>query len=73
MELNTISNPWEAGSGIDAGQGTVGLQRAAPRENLSPEELESLKPVIKELYIDQGLTFRDVQKILHVQYNYRPT
>lgn len=44
-----------------------------PRHQLIPQELEALKPVIKTLYIDNGLTFREVQQILHARYNYKPS
>ena len=59
---------------VDAVLGIVVPQRLPPsRQQLSAQELEELRPVIKELYIEKGLTFKEVQKILHVQYNWKPT
>jgi len=48
-------------------------QQAAPRRQLNPEELNNIKPIIKTLYIDKGLTFREVQTVLHAKHNYKPT
>jgi len=43
-----------------------------PRSQLAPAELEALRPVIQQLYINEGQTFRELQKQLCTQYNYNP-
>jgi len=43
------------------------------RSQLAPAELEALRPVIHQLYIEEGQTFRQVQKQLRAWYNYNPT
>jgi len=52
---------------------TTPLRPVNSRRQLSSEELAALKPIIKQLYIDNGLTFQELQKVLESQYNYNPT
>jgi len=49
------------------------LHEASSQKQLAPGKLEVLKPVIKELYIDNGLSFKEVQMILDIQYNCKIT
>ena len=44
-----------------------------PRRQLTPAEVETLRPIIKRLYIDEGWTFRQVQWHLRTYHNYNPT
>jgi len=64
-----VAGPGDA----DTGDADTTSQRASQRKYFSREELVALKPVMKELYIDKGLTFKELQMILDTQYNCRIT
>jgi len=66
MNVPELSN---SGSDITG----LGNNHSQPRTKKSEnflQELEALKPVIKKLYIDNGLRFREVQKVLSTQHHY---
>ena len=60
----------DSGSDVTA---ALPLQPAAVSGQNTTQALDSLKPVIKLLYIDKGLSFREVQKILSTQHGYNVT
>lgn len=58
----------------------VQIQEQAPSQSTRPrrrrvtfEETEALKPLITDLYIDQRLSFKEIQKVLSTQHNWCPT
>ena len=57
---------------VDVASGDAHHQPLTQQRQLSAPELEALKPVIKHLYIDKGLSFREVQTVLSTQYDYTP-
>ena len=73
MNRGSLFQPSETDTGYIAGQEEPFSRPLAGQRKLSPEELDALKPVIQDLYINNGLTFREVQRILHARYDYSPT
>jgi len=49
------------------------LQTVVPRRQLTRQEQLALKPVVQKLYIEEGLTFPEVQRVLQTEYNFNPT
>lgn len=55
-------------------------QEEAPSQQISrketfhqPEEWEAMRPIIRQLYIDDKKTLTEVSKALEVSYNFRAT
>jgi len=72
-DIGTIVPQLNISVSSDADSGVTYSKPATQRRQLSSQELEALKPVIKDLYIDQGLPFRELRNILSTQYDYNPT
>jgi len=49
------------------------IQTPVPRRQLTRQEQLALKPVVQRLYIEEGLTFAEVQRVLQTKYNFNPT
>jgi len=72
------SRPWELEpkglktDGIPADPAYITLA-SVPRRQLTRQEQLDLKPVVQRLYIEEGLTFAEVQRVLQTEYNFNPT
>ena len=63
----------EGGSTVNVDEQTLSQAPTTRRRQITSREKEALKPVIKHLYIDNGLSFKEVQKVLSVHHNWCPT
>ena len=57
----------------DAGLAKPSTQTNISRRQLTRQEELALKPVVQRLYIEEGLTFAEVQRVLQTDYNFYPT
>ena len=67
--------PERSRANIATPQREVSTQPAvvAPRRQLTPAEVDILRPVIERLYVGERQTFKQVQKYLRTHYNFTPT
>ena len=72
-DLHSQSTGVAGNEGEYDGPANPSVQTGVPRRHLTRQEQLALKPVVQRLYIEEGLTFAEVQRVLQTDYNFYPT